>query len=43
VVQWAKDAKLSRKLTDEEIKKIKASRKKGDKRPIPAYKAVSGV
>ena len=43
VVQWANDAKLSRKLTDEEIKKIKAGRKKDDKRPIPAYKALTGV
>ena len=43
IVTWAKDAKLSRKLTEAEIKKIKAARKKDDKRPIPAYKTVSGV
>lgn len=43
IVAWANDAKLSRKLTDAEIKKIKAARKKDDKRPIPAYKTVAGV
>lgn len=43
IVTWAKDAKLSRKLTEAEIKTIKAARKKDDKRPIPAYKTVAGV
>lgn len=43
VVQWAKDAKLSRKLTAAEIEKIKKARKKDDKKPIPTYKAVAGV
>jgi len=37
IVAWAKDAKLSRKLTEAEIRKIKAARKKEDKRPAIVF------
>ncbi len=43
VVQWAKDAKLSRKLTKAEADKIAKSGKKSDKKAISAYKEVPGV
>lgn len=43
IEKWATDAKLSRKLTEAEFRKLRATRKKDDKNSISAYKTVTGV